>query len=108
MARNDPQVSDGAVDGDLVTSLLNREIYTLSGLFVGEIHDVRIDFDALEVSHVVVENINPDAFALQNGKDGILVPYRFVRSVGDVVLINEIGPRETDEDRSRQARPADD
>ena len=109
MARNDPQQNlDAAMDSDLVTSLLNREIYTLNGLFVGEVHDVRVDFNELEVSHIVVQQINPDAFTLQSGKDGVLIPYRFVRAVGDVVLMNDVSGRGGDEAEQPSRAPADD
>lgn len=82
---------------DVITSLVNREIYTLSGLFVGDVHDVRLNFNSLEVEHLVVKSrdINPDAYSIQRGKDGILIPYRWVRSVGDIVIINDIGPRKS-------------
>lgn len=85
-------------DMDVITSLVNREIYTLSGLFVGDVHDVRLDFNDLEISHIVVkaQDINPDAYSIQRGKDGVLIPYRWVRSVGDVVIINDIGPRQSE------------
>ncbi len=93
---HDPQTQHTENDDlDVITSLVNREIYTLSGLFVGSVHDVQLDFNSLEISHLVVraEDINPDAYSIQSGKDGVLIPYRWVRSVGDIVLINDIGPR---------------
>lgn len=89
--------AEGTEHTDVITSLVNREIYTLSGLFVGDVHDVKLDFNSLEVEHIVVKarDINPDAYSIQRGKDGILIPYRWVRSVGDIVLINDIGPRQS-------------
>lgn len=95
---------------DMITVYVNREIYTLSGLYVGTVHDVRLDFDTLEISHLAVaaEDVNPDAYAIQSGKDGVLIPYRWVRAVGDVIIINDIGPREQAEDTATAAPPADD
>lgn len=95
---------------DVITSLVNREIYTLNGLFVGSVHDVRLNFNDLEISHLVVraEDINPDAYSIQSGKDGILIPYRWVRSVGDIVIINDIGPRKSQTNSVADAYPQDD
>lgn len=98
---------EGAFDGDKVTSMIDREVYTQDGLYVGQVHDLKLDFDHQTVSHVVVQDLNREAFSLPAAKDGILVPYRFVRSVGDIVLINNVtSAREKESDH--QGVTADD
>lgn len=92
---------------DYITSLRGREIYTKGGLYVGEVSDVRLDFTTQDISHVVVdaEVINPNAFVIEGGRKGVLIPYRWVRSVGDIVLVNNIGP--TSKDKKRSAARSD-
>ncbi len=84
-----------------ITTLVGREIYSNNGVFVGEIEDVRLDLDARSVTGLAVGQLNRDLFGDRVGPtEGVMVPYRWVRAVGDVVLINDIVERltETDED----------
>jgi sporulation protein YlmC with PRC-barrel domain len=74
-----------------ITTLVGREIYSNNGVFVGEIEDVRLNLDAQSVTGLAVGQLNRDLFTDTVGpNEGVLVPYRWVRAVGDVVLINDI------------------
>ena len=72
-----------------ITTLVGREVYSNGGVFVGEIEDVQLNLDAEAVSSLAVGELNSELFSGTVGPgQGVLVPYRWVRSVGDVVLIN--------------------
>ena len=74
-----------------ITSLVGREVYSNNGVFVGEIEDVRLDLDAQAVTGLALAELNHELFAERvDGNTGVIVPYRWVRAVGDVVLINDI------------------
>ncbi|MGQ3329449.1 MULTISPECIES: PRC-barrel domain-containing protein [Halorubrum] len=74
-----------------ITSLVGREVYSNNGVFVGEIEDVRLDLDAQAVTGLALAELNHELFAGRvGGNTGVIVPYRWVRAVGDVVLINDI------------------
>lgn len=74
-----------------ITSLVGREVYSNNGIFVGEIEDVRLDLDAQTVTGLALAELNHQLFAGRvDGNTGVIVPYRWVRAVGDVVLINDI------------------
>jgi sporulation protein YlmC with PRC-barrel domain len=84
-----------------ITTLVGREVYSNNGLFVGEIEDVRLDVDGEVVTGLALTELNETFFAERVGDDpGVIVPYRWVRAVGDVVLINDVVERlgDTDED----------
>jgi sporulation protein YlmC with PRC-barrel domain len=92
-ARNPPanQNSNSPTDNEaVITALINREVYTSSGVFVGSVQDVRLDFTELVISDLVVGDINRSAFELERGKTGFLIPYRWTRAVGDIVIIQDI------------------
>jgi sporulation protein YlmC with PRC-barrel domain len=77
-----------------ITSLVGREVYSNNGVFVGEIEDVRIDIEAETVTGLALANLNADIFGSQmDDARGVIMPYRWVRAVGDVVLINDIVER---------------
>lgn len=73
-----------------ITSLIGREIYTISGAYVGEVDDLRLNLDDEQLTALAVTNVNEALFDdLTRGALGVLLPYRWVLSVGDVVLVND-------------------
>ena len=74
-----------------ITSLVGREVYSNNGVFVGEVEDVRLDLDAQAVTGLALAELNRELFAGRVDRNtGVIVPYRWVRAVGDVVLINDV------------------
>lgn len=91
------------VDAQEITALVGREVYSNNGVFVGEVEDVRLDLGQEQVTGLALADLNGELFQgnIEAGK-GVMIPYRWVRAVGDVVLINDIierlkGPEETEE-----------
>ena len=73
-----------------ITSLVGREVYSNNGVFVGEIEDVRLNVDACTVTGIALGELNHELFSdVIGGGNGVMIPYRWVRAVGDVVLIND-------------------
>lgn len=82
-----------------ITSLVGREVYSNNGIFVGEVEDVRLDLDAQAVTGLALAELNHELFAGRVERNtGVIVPYRWVRAVGDVVLVNDIVERLDTED----------
>lgn len=74
-----------------ITSLVGREVYSNNGVFVGEVEDLQLNLDAQAVTGLALSELNRDLFNnYVDGAQGVLIPYRWVRSVGDVILINDI------------------
>ncbi|MFB6126958.1 MAG: PRC-barrel domain-containing protein [Halolamina sp.] len=73
-----------------ITTLVGREVYSNSGVFVGEVEDVRLDLSRQSVTGLALGGLNDELFAnrVEPGK-GVMVPYRWVRAVGDVVLVTD-------------------
>ena len=81
-------------EADEITSLVGREVYSNNGVFVGEVEDVRLDLDAEVVNGLALSELNPQLFQdAATGTKGVIIPYRWVRAVGDVVLINDVVER---------------
>ncbi len=88
-----------AVEPQEITSLVGREVYSNNGVFVGEIEDLRLDLDAEVVNGLALSALNPALFDDVNADSrGVIVPYRWVRSVGDVVLVSDVVERLKDEE----------
>lgn len=90
-----------------ITSLVGREVYSNNGVFVGEIEDVRLDVDAQQVTGLALGELNDELFSeYVDGERGVMIPYRWVRAVGDVVLINDIVERLKDPEEEEEAAVA--
>ncbi|SDX56025.1 PRC-barrel domain-containing protein [Halobellus clavatus] len=75
-----------------ITTLIGREVYSNEGVFVGEVADVRLDLEERQaVTGLALRQLNDELFAdLVNGQKGVILPYRWVRAVGDVILVNDV------------------
>ena len=88
---------------DEITSLVGREVYSNNGVFVGEVEDVRLNLDTEVVNGLALSELNSQLFAdTETGKKGIIIPYRWVRAVGDVVLINDVVERYENPDENTE------
>lgn len=82
-----------------ITSLVGREVYSNNGVFVGQVEDLRLDLDTESVTGLALAELNRDLFRDQaSGARGVIVPYRWVRAVGDVILVNDVVERIKDGD----------
>jgi sporulation protein YlmC with PRC-barrel domain len=74
-----------------ITNLVGREVYSNNGVFVGEVEDVRLDLDRQSVTGLALGELNSELFSghIEPGK-GVILPYRWVRAVGDVILVNDV------------------
>ena len=77
-----------------ITSLVGREVYSNNGVFVGEVEDLRLNVDGQTVTGLALGGLNNQLFTdASRGGQGVIVPYRWVRAVGDVILINDVVER---------------
>ena len=75
-----------------LSSLYGMDLYTDKGVFVGKIEDVSIDIREKRISGIVVRDVNPQLFNIGD-KKGVIIPYRWVTAVGDIVLIKHVRRR---------------
>jgi sporulation protein YlmC with PRC-barrel domain len=87
-----------------ITSLVGREVYSNNGVFVGQVEDLRLDLDAETVTGLALTSLNDDLFGTQTaGARGVILPYRWVRAVGDVILVNDVVERMKEEEDEEAA-----
>lgn len=77
-----------------ITTLVGREVYSNNGVFVGEVEDLRLDLDRQDVTGLALHQLNRELFSSEvDGSRGVIIPYRWVQAVGDVVIVNSIVER---------------
>ncbi len=67
-----------------VTNLIGLEIFSDKGYRLGTVNDVVVDFEAQTIYGLYVERTND---GLVEDGVAVLVPYRWVRAVGDVIIL---------------------
>jgi len=68
------------------TELIGLEIYTDKGYLLGTIKDVLVDVNEQIIYGLYVEKSNP--LLVEDGVP-VVVPYRWVKAVGDVILLKK-------------------
>jgi sporulation protein YlmC with PRC-barrel domain len=77
-----------------ITTLVGREVYSNNGVFVGEVEDLRLDLTAESVTGLALHQLNHELFDQEiRSSRGVIVPYRWVQAVGDVIIVNDIVER---------------
>ncbi|MFC7077842.1 MULTISPECIES: PRC-barrel domain-containing protein [Haloarcula] len=77
-----------------ITTLVGREVYSKNGVFVGEVEDIRLDLDRQAVTGLALHQLNNELFSDQaRSSRGVIIPYRWVQAVGDVVIVNDVVER---------------
>jgi sporulation protein YlmC with PRC-barrel domain len=75
-----------------VTSFLKLPVYTREGKYVGHVRNVFFDMDEKKVSSLLITNTNP---SIVEGTVDVAVPYRWVNSIGDIVILSYFPERVT-------------
>lgn len=75
-----------------LSSLYGQDLYTDKGIYIGKVEDVSVDIREKRVSGLAVKNVNPNAFNMGKRK-GVIIPYRWVTAIGDIVLIKHVRRR---------------
>ncbi len=71
--------------------LKNKPVYDESGKFIGNMVDIVIYKDRGDIFGIVIENLSREIVEKLgiSKKRGIIIPYKAVKSIRDVVIIKE-------------------
>lgn len=87
-----------------IGSLVGRDVYSNNGVFVGEVEDIRLDLDSELVTGLAVGGLNRELLAGRaRSAGGVIIPFRWVRSVGDIILINNVIEHLSEPDEEEEA-----
>jgi sporulation protein YlmC with PRC-barrel domain len=79
-------------DGDTmqaeVSTLFGLNIYTEKGIYIGKVNDVVLEVNDKKATGIAATKLNPNMF--DSGSKGVVVPFRWITAVGDVVLIRHV------------------
>jgi sporulation protein YlmC with PRC-barrel domain len=67
-----------------ISELVGLQVYTHDGIFLGNINNLVVDIDDSQVEGLFIGDTNP---LLVEGSRAVSVPYRWIQSVGDIVIL---------------------
>lgn len=88
-----------------ISTLFGLNIYTDEGRYIGRVEDVVIDLGRRQVRGLAVNNFNK--VLIESRATGVILPYRLVKSVGDIVLIKDIFRRKKKETEEQEESPVE-
>jgi sporulation protein YlmC with PRC-barrel domain len=83
------------------TELIGLQVYTPNGIFLGNVNNLVIDLENKKVDGLFINETNP---LLVEDSKAVNVPYRWIQSVGDVIILKYFPKRVTA--RKPAAKPA--
>lgn len=83
-----------------VTNFLKLPVYTRDGTYVGHVRNIFLDLDEKKISSLLLTDTNP---SIVEGTIDVAVPYRWVNSVGDIVILSHFPNRVTTQKREEDA-----
>lgn len=72
-----------------VSTLFGLNVYTDKGVYIGKVNDVVLEVTEKKAVGLAVMKLNPEVFDTSS-KPGVVIPYRWVTAVGDIVLIRHV------------------
>jgi sporulation protein YlmC with PRC-barrel domain len=74
------------------SELMGLQVYTSNGIFLGNVNNLVIDLDNKRVDGLFVSETNP---LLVEESKAVNVPFRWIQSVGDIILLKYFPKRVT-------------
>lgn len=73
-----------------ITRFVNLQVYTSTGTFVGQVKNIILDVEGRRLDSLLIGRTNPQL--VEGGRD-VAVPYRWVRSFDNVMILNHFPNR---------------
>jgi len=74
------------------SELIGLQVYTSAGVFLGNVANLVVDVDENKVQGLFITSTNP---LLVEGSKSVNVPYRWISSIGDIVILKYFPKRVT-------------
>jgi sporulation protein YlmC with PRC-barrel domain len=68
-----------------LNQLVGLHVYTAKGIYVGAVDNIMIEPEECRVNGIYIGDTNP---LLVEDSKSVVVPYRWIRSVGDIIVLN--------------------
>ena len=73
-----------------ISNIIDMDVYSEKAMLIGKVSDIIIDLETGSIYGILVRESNP---ALVDGGAPISIPYRWVKAVGDAILLRKFPAR---------------
>lgn len=70
---------------ETLDNLKGLEVYSPNGIFIGVVDEMILDISGMRVESLFINDVNP---LLADENVSIAIPFRWIMSIGDVILLN--------------------
>lgn len=67
-----------------ISELIGLQVYTSKGIYLGNVNNIIIDINTAKVDGMFISETNP---LLVEDSKNVSVPFRWIQSVGDIVIL---------------------
>jgi sporulation protein YlmC with PRC-barrel domain len=67
-----------------ISELIGLQVYTSKGIYLGNVNNIIIDISTAKVDGMFISETNP---LLVEDSKNVSVPFRWIQSIGDVVIL---------------------
>lgn len=72
-----------------ISDLFGMSVYSDKAIFLGKVEDIVLDVTNKKISGLALTNVNTKVIDTKNYQ-GVVIPYRIVKEVGDIVIVRHI------------------
>ena len=84
-----------------ISTLFGLKVYTDEGRYVGVVEDVIIDVERRQIQSLALSEYNK--FLIDSKAPGILIPYRLVKAVGDIIIIKDVFKKKKEKEKEKKS-----
>ncbi|MFP4232764.1 MAG: PRC-barrel domain-containing protein [Candidatus Aenigmatarchaeota archaeon] len=93
------------VNVEKLSEMFSKDVFTDRGRYCGQIKNVKIDLDRFRMGSIVLKAKKGSYLArMLGGKKGIVIPYKFIKAIGDIVIIKHISSEAVKGQQKREAK----
>jgi sporulation protein YlmC with PRC-barrel domain len=67
-----------------ISEIMGMQVYTPAGIYLGNVDNLVMDMDNCTINGIFLRDTNP---LLVEGSISINIPFRWIQSIGDVVIL---------------------
>ncbi len=91
-----------------VSEMFGKDVFTNKGVYCGRVSDIKVNMQKFRINSIVLDVVKGSFLSgVIGNKRGIIVPYQYVDSVGDVIIIKHIQTPQIPEERMTDSEPAE-
>ncbi|KXB07021.1 hypothetical protein AKJ51_02285 [candidate division MSBL1 archaeon SCGC-AAA382A20] len=88
-----------------LSQMFSKDVFTDRGEYCGKIKNVKVDLDKFRIGSIVLKAMKGSYLArILGGKKGVVIPYQFIKSIGDIVIIKHISSESVRGEEKEEAK----